>query len=154
MKQKLSLPPARTLVEARASVLSDRTMNDLVLPDDSLFLYLSAPIDLLYGLGPIHDSTSKRIFSTKEAFTDLLRCFVPEELMRDVNFDTLEKQPETFISSQYGELRDDVIWRLKTNADRPFFVYVITEFQSTIVRIMVARIAEYVSVLRMDLMYS
>ena len=71
-----------------------------------------------------------------------------------MNFETLEKQPETFISSQYGELRDDVVWRLKTKGDQWCFLYIITEFQSSVVRHMAARIDEYVGVLRMDLIRS
>ena len=90
----------------------------------------------------------------KEAFTDLLRCFVPENLLRNVDFGNLEKQPETFIPSQYGELRDDIVWRMKTTADQSFFVYIITEFQSSVLRHMVARIDEYFGVPRRDMLRS
>ena len=57
--------------------------------------------------------------------------------------DTLEKQPENFISSQFGGLKNDLIWRLETNTNNLFYVYVMTEFQSPVFEHMVRRIHQY-----------
>ena len=132
-------------------MLDIRQNEGLDLPPETFFTLVSAPIRLLYGLGPIHNSTSKRIFGTREAFLDLLRCFVPENLLENANFSTLERQPETFITSLYGELRDDLVWRMKTDGEEWLFIYVLSEFQSKIDPNMAPRIDQYVGDLRMDL---
>ncbi len=153
IKQHIKLPPASKLEDAKAMVLDIRETDGLLFPPDTPFFHVSADINLLYGLGPLYDTTNKRLFGYKEVFSDLLRFFVPEKLWHGVKFDTLEKQKETFITSQYGEIRDDVIWRMKKN-NKSFFIYIIAEFQSTVVNHMAVRIAEYVSVLRKELVDS
>ena len=154
IKLKSALPFATSLEDAKIAVRKEFEKKEEELPEDSIFLYIPAPIALLYGLGQVYDSTSKRIFGFKEAFWHLLQHFVPESLLPDVHYDSLEKQPETFITSQLGELRDDVIWRVQTQGREPFYIYLLTEFQSTVYYYMAARISEYVGELRMDLLRS
>ena len=119
-----------------------------------MFIPIPVPMNLIDGLGQIHNSTYKRIFGFKEAFKDLIDGFFPKEFVEIVDYDSLERQPDSFISSQFSELRDDLIWRLRTKDDKCYYIYILTEFQRANVYYMAARIDEYVGVLRMDLIRS
>ena len=121
---------------------------------ESLFIPIPVPMNLIDGLGQIHNSTYKRIFGFKEAFKDLIDGFFPKEFVEIVDYDSLERQPDSFISSQFSELRDDLIWRLRTKDDKCYYIYILTEFQRANVYYMAARIDEYVGELRMDLIRS
>ncbi|MBQ7607377.1 MAG: Rpn family recombination-promoting nuclease/putative transposase, partial [Desulfovibrionaceae bacterium] len=102
----------------------------------------------------IHDSTYKLIFSNAEAFAALLRCFVPMAPLLDFDYSTLEKVSESHISSHLSQRIDDIIWRLKSKNNSWYYVYVITEFQTTNDKWMAARMAKYVAELRMELIRS
>lgn len=60
-----------------------------------------------------HDGGYKRLFSHPEMMADLLRGFVREDWVADLDFTSLTKYPTTFINEQLRERRDDVIWRLR-----------------------------------------
>ncbi|MBQ7586228.1 MAG: Rpn family recombination-promoting nuclease/putative transposase [Desulfovibrionaceae bacterium] len=154
VKNKRPLPVASTIEEAKEKFKVWPNEEGLGCLENGSVFYVSAPISLLYGLGPVYDSTYKAIFTQKEAFRDLLRYFVDQKISGRVNYNLLETQKENFVTSQFREIRDDVIWRLTTNDNHSFYVYLLTEFQSKDYFYMVARMAEYVAEERMNIIHS
>lgn len=53
-----------------------------------------------------HDGGYKRLFSHPEMVADLLRGFVREDWVADLDFATLEKYPTHFIDDRLRERRD------------------------------------------------
>ncbi len=80
-----------------------------------------------------HDKGYKRLFSHPKMVKDLLRGFVHEEWVRDLDFATLETFKDSFVSDDLRSRHDDIIWRVRWGDDW-LYVYLLLEFQSTIDR--------------------
>jgi len=82
---------------------------------------------------------------------DLLRGFVREPWVEELDFSTLERVNATFVSAHFKEREADVVWRLKTRRAQWVYVYLLLEFQSTVDPFMALRILVYVGLLYEDL---
>ena len=101
-----------------------------------------------------HDPSYKLLFSHRKMVSDLLCGFVREEWAERLDFNTLERVREVGISQHLRQRVDDVIWRLRIIEDglaRWLYVYILLEFQSTVDRIMAARLLTYIGLLYEDL---
>lgn len=78
----------------------------------------------------MHDATYKLLFGSSVAFADFLRCFVPVASLMNLDYATLEKMSGSYTTTHLSERTDDIVWRLKTQDESWYFVYVITEFQT------------------------
>jgi hypothetical protein len=58
-----------------------------------------------------HDSSYKLLFSHPAMVADLLRGFVAEDWVAELDFTTLEKQSGSYISDDLRPRADDVVWR-------------------------------------------
>jgi hypothetical protein len=58
----------------------------------------------------------------------LIRDFVPEEWVRELDFSTLEKQNGSYVTDDLRERHDDIIWRIRYR-DSWFYIYLLLEFQ-------------------------
>lgn len=96
-----------------------------------------------------HDHGYKRLFSHPEMVKDLLRGFVAEPWVTELDFSTLEKYPTVFIGDQLRERRNDVIWRLRWGPEY-LYIYLMLEFQSSINRYMAVRLLTYLGLLYQD----
>ena len=99
---------------------------------------------------PTHDPAYKQLFSHPEMVADLLRGYVHEAWVGQIDFATLERVPDSFISDDLREREDDIIWRVRWG-DRWLYLYLLIEFQSTIDRHMAVRLLAYVGLLYQDL---
>ncbi|MEN8218951.1 MAG: Rpn family recombination-promoting nuclease/putative transposase, partial [Pseudomonadota bacterium] len=59
-----------------------------------------------------HDQSYKRLFSHPKMVEDLLRGFVHEDWIAQLDFTTLEVFKDSFVSDNLIERHDDIIWRL------------------------------------------
>jgi len=100
--------------------------------------------------GPHHDHSYKRLFSHREMVRDLLVQFVREDWVRQVDLDSLETVKGSFVTDDFREREDDIVWRVRWGGDW-LYVYLLIEFQSTIDRFMAVRIANYLTLLYQDL---
>jgi predicted transposase YdaD len=100
-----------------------------------------------------HDESYKQLFSHPEMVESLLRDFVPEDWVAELDFATLERQNGSYVSDDLRERHDDVIWRVKFRGQW-FYVYLLLEFQSTVDPWMALRIMVYVGLLYQDLIKS
>jgi predicted transposase YdaD len=97
-----------------------------------------------------HDHSYKLLFSHPEMVADLLRGFVREDWVQQLDFSSLEKVSGTYVADDLREREDDVIWRVRWGQDW-LYVYLLLEFQSTVDRYMAVRILVYLGLLYQDL---
>jgi hypothetical protein len=99
-----------------------------------------------------HDGGYKLLFSHARMVEDLIRGFVREDWVEELDFSSLEKLPTSFINTKGGERRDgDVLWRLRWGKGPWLYVYILLELQSTVDRYMAVRMLTYVGLLYQDL---
>ena len=97
------------------------------------------------------DSGYKLLFSHPELVADLLRGFVPEPWVAEVDFATLTPVKGSYVSDDLRQRHDDVVWKVRLR-DQWLYVYVIIEFQSEPDPFMALRLLVYVGLLYQDLL--
>lgn len=97
-----------------------------------------------------HDNSYKLLFSHPRMVEDLLRGFVREAWVDELDFATLEKVSASFVSDDLRDREDDVIWRVRWGRDW-LYVYLLLEFQSTVDAFMAVRIMTYLGLLYQEL---
>ncbi len=97
-----------------------------------------------------HDHSYKQLFSHAELVRDLLRGFVQEAWIDDLDLSTLEKTQSSYVSDDLREREDDAVWRVRCR-DEWVYVYILMEFQSTVDRFMAVRLMVYIGLLYQDL---
>ena len=102
----------------------------------------------------IHDSLYKLLFSFAIIMENLLRYFIPHDMLGPLNYATLERCAESFINRNRRERRNDRIWRVQSIDQEWRYICVLTEFQSTNDQWMAVRIGEYVMGFLHDLIRS
>jgi predicted transposase YdaD len=60
-----------------------------------------------------HDHAYKLLFSHPEMVEDLLRGFVHQDWIAQLDFSTLEKCNGSYVSDQLRSREDDVVWRIR-----------------------------------------
>ncbi len=98
-----------------------------------------------------HDHGYKLLFSHPEMVADLLRGFVREEWVQDLDFSTLEKVAGSFVTPDLRGRESDVVWRVRWARDRWLYVYLLIEFQSSVDPFMALRMMVYLGLLYQDL---
>ncbi len=80
---------------------------------------------------------------------ELLRGFVHEDWIEKLDFSTLERVGNSFVSGDLRERHSDLIWRLRLHGDgdRWVYLYLLLEFQSTSDPFMAVRLLTYVGLL-------
>lgn len=99
---------------------------------------------------PAHDNAYKNIFSHPAVVEDLLRGFVREAWVENLDFATLEKASGSYISDDLRDREDDIVWRVRQR-DEWIYIYLLIEFQSRNDPWMALRIMVYVGLLYQDL---
>jgi len=97
-----------------------------------------------------HDTSYKLLFSHARMVEDLLKGFVHEEWVGQLDFTTLEKVSGSYVSDDLREREDDIIWRVRWGRDW-LYVYLLLEFQSSVDHHMAVRILTYLGLLYQDL---
>ena len=76
-----------------------------------------------------HDHSYKLLFSHPEMVADLLRGFVLEDWVKDLDFATLERVSGGYVADDLREREDDIVWRVRFGGEW-LYVYLLIEFQS------------------------
>jgi len=100
-----------------------------------------------------HDGSYKHIFSHPEVIIDLLRGFVHEEWVEQLDYSSLEKVSGSYVTDDLRDRADDIIWRVKRQNDW-LYIYLLIEFQSQVDQHMPLRIMVYTGLLYQDLIKS
>ncbi|WP_297504468.1 Rpn family recombination-promoting nuclease/putative transposase, partial [Ferrovum sp.] len=78
-----------------------------------------------------HDAGYKYLFSAPEFVRDLIMGFVPDEWLHGLDFSTLQQYPGSYITEDFQNRADDVVWRVRV-AGEWIYLYLLIEFQSTV----------------------
>ena len=89
------------------------------------------------------DSGYKLLFSHPEVVEDLIRGFVHEDWVQDLDFSTLEEVPGGYVAPNLSIRESDSVWKLRWKDDRVLYVYLLMEFQSTVDSSMALRMMVY-----------
>ena len=81
---------------------------------------------------------------------DLLTGFVREEWVDQLDFTTLKRVNNSYVSDDLRGRADDIVWKVRWGKDW-LYVYILLEFQSTVDHWMAVRIMTYVGLLYQDL---
>ncbi|MEO6191796.1 MAG: Rpn family recombination-promoting nuclease/putative transposase [Thermoanaerobaculia bacterium] len=100
-----------------------------------------------------NDPNYRLLFSHPRMVEDLLRGFVHEDWVTQLDFGTLERVNGSFVSEDLKDRRNDVVWRLRwrDGGDDWFYLYLLLEFQSTPEPFMAVRLLVYVGLLLQEL---
>jgi predicted transposase YdaD len=99
-----------------------------------------------------HDHSYKLLFSHRRMVAQLLRDFVAEPWVEELDLSSLEKVPQSYVAGGPGPAREsDLVWRLKMASGQPLYLYLLLELQSTPDRLMALRMLTYVGLLYEDL---
>jgi len=97
------------------------------------------------------DRAYRLLFSNREMVSDLLKGFVDEPWVSELELQTLERYPRSYVSEQLRERESDVVWRVRCRG-RWLYVYILIEFQTTVDPFMALRLLVYVGLLYQDLL--
>ena len=98
----------------------------------------------------MQDPNYKRLFSFPRMVEDLLRAFLPGEVLAELDFSTLRKLPAEYVSDELLKRHGDCVWRLRRRGQW-LYLLVLLEFQSTEEPRMALRILTYTSLLYQEL---
>ena len=96
-----------------------------------------------------HDGWYKKLFS-RETVEHLVRGFVREPWVEEIDFATLEPWNSSFVGEQLERRESDAVWRVEFRG-KPLYVCFLIEFQSTVERTMALRILAYVALLYQEI---
>jgi len=97
-----------------------------------------------------HDSSYKFLFSNPELVRDLIVGFIPDAWLHSLDYSTLEKVPGSYISDDFKQREDDIVWRVKVGGEW-LYLYLLIEFQNTVDKYMALRMMVYIGLLYQDL---
>ena len=102
-----------------------------------------------------HDGGYKLLFSHPRMVEELLRGFVHEPWVAELDFETLEQVRASVVSDDLEQRHMDVVWRLRWRGSAEwFYVYLLIEFQSTPDPFMAVRLLGYVGLLLGEILRS
>jgi len=93
-----------------------------------------------------HANAYKNMFSYKEVIRDLIRGFVKQDWTNELDFDSLERVSDSFVTDDIRDREDDIIWRVRLGPGC-LYIYLLIEFQSTVDNTMAIRIMTYIGLL-------
>jgi predicted transposase YdaD len=101
-------------------------------------------------MSKVHDSSYKFLFSNPEFVRDLIIGFIPDDWLHSLDYETLEKVPGSYITEDFKQREDDIVWRVKVGGEW-IYLYLLIEFQSSVDKYMALRMMVYVGLLYQDL---
>ncbi|MDQ7822543.1 MAG: Rpn family recombination-promoting nuclease/putative transposase [Candidatus Eremiobacteraeota bacterium] len=97
-----------------------------------------------------HDRGYKALFSHPRLVEELIRSFVKEDFVEDIDFSTISRSFTSFVTEEFKERETDIIWQVKAKESTLYF-YLLIEFQSTVDRYMILRLLSYTALFYLEL---
>lgn len=93
-----------------------------------------------------HDTGYKYLFSHAELVQELIEGFAPAELLPLLDFNSLTPVQGSYITPSMKSKEEDAVWRINMG-DKPLYLYLLLEFQSSVDATMPVRMLQYVGAL-------
>lgn len=90
-----------------------------------------------------HDRLFRTVFKLPEQARGLIKALVPAPIAARIDWSTLKLEPATFID-EVSTRHADLLFSVQMDADRPLFLFVLAEHQSSHEQLMGLRVAGYV----------
>lgn len=90
-----------------------------------------------------HDRGYKLLFSHPQMIEDLLKSFVKEDFVAQIDYQTLKPVKTVFVSSTFEGRENDVIWEINIGGKKAY-LYILIDFQSTVDKFMSLRLLTYI----------
>ncbi|MEO5334534.1 MAG: Rpn family recombination-promoting nuclease/putative transposase, partial [Magnetococcus sp. YQC-5] len=100
-----------------------------------------------------HDDLYHRLYSHPKLVADMMRHFVKEPWVADLDFDHMKRVNAKFHVRGLRRREGDLIWRIPTRSKTPIYLLTLLEFQSKSERWMVIRIVVYICLLWLQLLH-
>jgi len=100
-----------------------------------------------------HDASYKAIFTHPEIIQQLLQDFVKQDWVNQLDFSTLEKTNDHYVSEDLQERFDDMVWKVRWE-NQDLYIYLLIEFQTEPDYFMPVRMMTYIGLLYQDLIKS
>jgi hypothetical protein len=89
-----------------------------------------------------HDKGYKQLLSNKKIFLELIKTFVQEDWVNEIEEDELLLVDKSFVLEDFSEKEADMVYRLRTK-EKDVIFYVLLELQSTVDFLMPFRLLQY-----------
>ena len=89
-----------------------------------------------------HDKWYTRLFSDPRIVEELLRSFVHEDFVKDLDFSSIKKLNTKFIPRSEKSRHADVVFEILSHGQSAY-IYLFLEFQSTVDHFMALRMGRY-----------
>ena len=93
-----------------------------------------------------HDSAYKYLFKNKHIFLQLLKSFVHEDFIHEIELEHLELYDKSFVSQELIDRESDLIYKISYK-EKQYFIYILLEFQSTVDKTIPVRLLSYIMLL-------
>ena len=92
-----------------------------------------------------HDRVYRKIFNRASIIEEILRRFIAGPWVSKLDFSTLEQVPKDFVTLNLERRESDILWRVRygDGKDDWFFVFILMELQSKVLRFMALRLWGY-----------
>jgi len=97
-----------------------------------------------------HDLGYKYLFSHPDFVRDLVKGFIDDDWLRSLDYKTLERVSDSYVTDDLRARSDDVVWRVRAGGEW-VYLYLLFEFQSSVDPHMALRMMVYTGLLYQDL---
>lgn len=91
----------------------------------------------------IHDRQYKHVFSNPIFVEKLLTSFVKEDFVKHLDFNKMTKMDKSYVTDKMKKFESDIVYEIYYK-DRPVYIYLLMEFQSTVDKRMPLRFLRYI----------
>lgn len=99
--------------------------------------------DMDMGKEKFSDRGYKLLFSHPNMVEYLIKSFVKEEFISEIDFSTLKLIKNSFVTKTFRNRESDLIWKVKISGKKSY-IYLLLEFQSTVDKFMSLRLLTYI----------
>jgi len=82
---------------------------------------------------------------------DLFKAFIKEDFVSEIDFSTLERVNNSFVTDDFKDREADIIWKTKFK-DKNAYIFILIEFQSTVDKFMPLRMLTYILLFYQELL--
>jgi len=97
------------------------------------------------------DRGYKKLFSHPRMIEDLFNAFIKEDFVSEIDFTSLKRVNNSFVTDNFKDREADIIWKTKFK-DKNAYIFILIEFQSTVDKFMPLRMLTYILLFYQELL--